>query len=155
MKNIDKYRELIERERQKGSVLIGVVNGIPVNCREIDSCDHCYKGDRYKGNVCSVEFVNWLFEEAEPAEEPEPQKAIPTREDVIKAIADVSKENEKLPPELALPLMAKLLSDYMKAKKLTRFLVMTWLEAALRGEEEMTVAQKVMDKICGKKPMNS
>jgi len=157
VKNIDKYRELIEKEHQKESLLIGVVNGIPVNCRQIDSCVRCdfFDGNIRTGEMCAVDFINWMFDEAEPAEEPKPQKAIPTLEDVIRAIADVSKENKKLPPELALPLMAKLLSDYMKAKKLTRFLVITWLEAALRGEEEMTAAQEVMDKICGKKPMNS
>ena len=144
MKNIDKYRELIEKERQKEGILIGLVNGIPVKCCEIDSCVRCdfFDGNIRTGEMCAVEFINWMFDEAEPEEEPEPQKEIPTHEDVIKSIfADISKENEKLPPELVLPIMAKLLSDYIKAKKLTRFLVMTWLEAALRGEEEMTVAQ--------------
>ena len=155
MKNIDKYRELIEKEMEtkREIVNIGLVNGVPINCDEIDGCNDC----EFHASIlpCAWLFVKWMFDEAEPTEEPKPQKEIPTHEDVISAIADVSKENEKLPPELALPLMARLLSDYMKAKKLTRFLVMTWLEAALRGEEEMTVAQEVMDKICGKKPMNS
>ena len=153
MKNIDKYRESIEKEHRKEGILIGVVNGMPVNCRQIDSCLQCAFSET--SQACLSSFINWMFEEAKPTEEPKPQKEIPTHEDVISAIADVSKENEKLPPELALPLMAKLLSDYIKAKKLTRFLVMTWLEAVLRGEEDMTVAQEVMDRICGKKPMNS
>lgn len=68
MKNIDKYRELIEREHQKESKLIGLVNGIPVNCREIDSCVQC----DLQYMSCTIDFINWMFEEAKPAEKPEP-----------------------------------------------------------------------------------
>lgn len=160
MKNIDKYRELIEKERQKESILIGLVNGIPVNCREIDSCAQC---GFFDGNpkACIIDFINWMFEEAEPAEEQEPQKEIdkmiPTHEEVVKALAEVTKETEKLPPRLALPLMAKLFSDYINRKDIPRYIAMAWFQSVLRADEESVIANKLMKDIesCGKKPMNS
>lgn len=67
MKNIDKYRELIEKEIQKESPLIGVFYGKPTNCAEIDSCAHCalYDSNDSTYQACAIDFIDWMFDEVE------------------------------------------------------------------------------------------
>lgn len=145
MKNIDKYRELIEKEREKAGQKVGVVNGIPVNCAEVDNCKDCYCSEGH-GAICSpVKFVDWLFEDAK-----EPEKDFRKDRNAIRAArkcGEASAYLDLVPPKTALPLIMTMLLQYSEGKNIPVEELGTWVSMKMVTHTAINAENCVMKAI--------
>lgn len=147
MKNIDKYRELIEKEREKARNKVGLVNGVPINCDEIDSCNIC----EFHTSVepCASLLLKWLFREAEPAEEPKP-----TQKSGFMNLAKLIEECDRLvgvivkkEPVIVLPLLTNILVTYSQKNNISLPVLSKWIHYRLRMAENADISDTYLKRM--------